>query len=183
MASRALALVAALALLGAGIGAVVWSRHDLEPTRRAAHASAAPVAGASPDDTVVVTGSAVHVESGTRATTFLPLGAAPDDGQTLSEQRAFNALVADASKLTPIPATVRGYYGLLTDADASPPAVHVQVWAFAATSRCATSSGGAPKPEAAASSPRPQRQCRKWEFVDARSGHALGVVSREVLPD
>ena len=55
-------------------------------------------------------------------TTFLPLGLGPQDGRTLSAQRAYNALVSDSPKLNPIPATVRPYYGVLTDSAASPAA-------------------------------------------------------------
>jgi hypothetical protein len=176
MATRALAVVAALVLLGAGSGAVVWSRQDLEVTRQVRPASSVP------DGTTVAAGSIVHVESGARATTFLPLGSAPDDGRTLSGQRAYNALVQDASKLSPIPPTVRAYYGMLTDARTTPPAVHLQVWAFAVTNSCVTSNrvpaAGDPTP-----SPVARRQCRMWEFVNARSGQALGVMSQEVLPD
>jgi NAD(P)-dependent dehydrogenase (short-subunit alcohol dehydrogenase family) len=174
--SRGIGLATALVLLVAGGGAVVWARHDLDVTRQD------PPASSVPDGTPIVPGTIVHVESDVRATTFLPLGSAPDDGRTLSGQHAYNALVQDASKLNPIPATVRAYYGVLTDARTSPPAVHLRVWAFAVTSGCVTS-GGVPAPGDPTPSPPPQRQCRLWEFVNARSGQALGVMSQEVLPD
>jgi len=174
MASRALAVVAALVLLGAGVGAVVWARHDLEPSRPD------PSTSAVRDLTAVVVGSVVHVESGT---TFLPLGSAPDDGRTLSQQGAFNALVQDESKLSPIPATVHGYYGLLTDAGTSPPAADREVWGFAVTKACVDSMPPVPPGQPMPTAAPPERPCRYWEFVDARTGHDLGVVTQELLPD
>jgi hypothetical protein len=174
VASRALAVVATLVLLGAGVGAVVWSRHDLEPSRPDSSASAVP------DRTAVVAGSVVHVEPGA---TFLPLGSPPDDGRTLSQQSAFNALVQDESKLSPIPATVRGYYGLLTDVGTSPPAAHREVWGFAVTKACVYSMPPVPPGQPMPTAAPPERPCRYWEFVDARTGHELGVVTQELLPD
>lgn len=109
----------------------------------------------------VVLGQAVHVESGVPRTSFLPLGSAPEDERTLSAQHAYDLLVSGSAKLNPIPATVRAYYGLLTDPSAPTGPVHVRVWAFAVESAC----------------------CRLWEFVDARTGRDLGPAAREVLPD
>jgi len=133
----------------------------------------------APDEnvTTVTLGRTVHVESGVPSTRFLPLGSAPEDGRTLSAQHAYNLLVSSSSKLSPIPATVRPYYGLLTDVAASPKAVHVRVWGFTVLSSCHdTTSPGA------STSSQPT-QCRLWEFVDARTGRNLGMISREVLPD
>ena len=59
----------------------------------------------------------MHVESGVAAhDASCRSGLGPQDGRTLSAQRAYNALVSDSPKLNPIPATVRPYYGVLTDA-------------------------------------------------------------------
>ena len=124
----------------------------------------------------ITLGRTVHVESGVPSTRFLPLGSAPDDGRTLSAQRAYNLLVSGSSKLSPIPATVRPYYGLLTEVAASKSA-HVRVWGFTVLSPCHDTT-----PAEASTTSQPT-QCRLWEFVDARSGRTLGTVSREVLPD
>ena len=100
----------AAALVAVGVGWLVQRSHDTPPARRSS----------SVDVTAVVPGRTVYVDSGVPSTTFLPLGLGPQDGRTLSAQRAYNVLVSDSAKLNPIPATVRPYYGLLTDGSASP---------------------------------------------------------------
>ena len=158
-----------LAVLVAAVGGVVV-------LVRMSQGPANPTASA---DTPVVPGRVVHVESGVRTTTFLPLGPGPQDGRTLSAQRAYNALVSDSPKLNPIPATVRPYYGVLTSA-ASPPAVHVRVWGFAVDSGCRDRDDSV---SSDAGAPSGASRCRLWEFVDARTGHHLGEISQEVLPN
>jgi hypothetical protein len=113
-------------------------------------------------------GRAVHVESGEPRTTFLPLGPGPHDGRTLSAQRAYNVLVGDSAKLQLMPATVQAYYGVLSAPDAVGGVGDVRVWAFVSESGCSDATTG---------------RCRLWEFVDARTGRDLGVVTQEVLPD
>jgi hypothetical protein len=135
--------------------------------------------GPSVEVSQVIPGRTVYVESGEPSTTFLPLGTGPRDGRSLSAQRAYDLLVSDTAKLQPIPATVVPYYGVLTDRNASPMAVDVRVWAFATESGCTYSDGAAPSEAVTASRPT---HCRLWEFVDARTGHDLGVLSQEVLP-
>lgn len=161
-------LAAALVVLAtAGGGTVALARHDW---------GSAPSRSGAPVEPPVVPGRVVHVDSGVRMTTFLPLGRGPQDGRTLSAQHAYNALVLSASKLSPIPATVRAYYGVL----AAPAAVDVRVWGFAVASDCSPGAGSSPT---GASTPAPPTRCRLWEFVDARTGHDVGGISREVLPD
>jgi hypothetical protein len=162
---------ALLVLATVGVVLVVHGRHGAGPT------STRRVPAA--DDTAVVPGRTVHVESGVPSTTFLPLGSAPKDGRTLSAQHAYNLLVSGSPKLIPIPATVQAYYGVLTDA-APAGAVNVRVWGFAVESGCARS--GTPPASDAAAQPR-RTHCRLWEFVDARTGHDLGMISQEVLPE
>jgi hypothetical protein len=169
-ARRALVTGLAGALLVLGVGWFVQRTHDPSPVRRSS----------SVDVSAVLPGRTVYVESGVPSTTFLPLGVGPQDGRTLSAQRAYNLLVSHSAKLQPIPATVRPYYGLLTDGSASPMATGVRVWAFAVESGCTYAGGAGPSPTATPS--RPTR-CRLWEFVNATTGHDLGVVSQEVLPD
>jgi hypothetical protein len=166
--------VTALLLVVAVGGVVAWARHD-DPG--APRVPAATTSGEPP----IVPGTIVHVVPGVGATRFLPLGSAPRDGRTFSAQHAYNALVLTSSKLSPIPATVRAYYGVLHDASASPAVLDVRVWAFVVTGGCG-SVGGPPSRGDPTSSPSPGRQCRLWEFVNARTGHDLGVVSQEVLP-
>ena len=161
---------AVLAVLVAAVGGVVV-------LVRMSQGPANPPASA---DTSVVPGRVVHVESGVRSTTFLPLGLGPQDGRTLSAQRAYNALVSDSPKLNPIPATVRPYYGVLTDSAASPAADHVRVWGFAVDSGCRD---GDDSVSSDAGAPSGASGCRLWEFVDARTGHHLGEISQEVLPN
>ena len=177
MRSSVVGLGAALVVVaGAGGGAVALARHDLP------HAPAGAVVTA-PGDTVpaVAAGRTVHFDgSDDPSTTFLPLGEQPQDGHTLSAQHAFNALVQKGSKLSPIPVSVRAYYGSLTDRDASPMAAGTRVWGFAVVTGCVYAGG--PAPPGSRPPVRPQH-CRQWEFVDARTGHALGVVEQEVLPD
>jgi hypothetical protein len=127
--------------------------------------------------TAVALGRTVHVDSRVPGTRFLPLGSAPEDGRTLSAQHAYNLLVSGSPKLSPIPATVRPYYGLLTDLAASPKAVQARVWGFTVLAPCHdTSPAGAPTSSQLT-------RCRLWEFVDARTGRNLGMISQEVLPD
>jgi hypothetical protein len=161
---------AALAVLVAVVGGVVV-------LVRMSDGPSSPPATA---DARVVPGRVVHVESGVRTTTFLPLGLGPQDGRTLSAQRAYNALVSDSPKLNPIPATVRPYYGVLTDSAASPAADHVRVWGFAVDSGCRDGDDSVPSEVGASTG---ASRCRLWEFVDARTGHHLGEISQEVLPN
>ncbi len=156
--------------------AVVWVVLHADDSSPAAH----PKSAAQVPD--VIPGRTVYVESGQPSTTFLPLGPVPQDGRTLSAQRAYNLLVSDSAKLQLIPATVQPYYGVLTDASASPMAVNTRVWAFTTTSAC-TVIGGIPAPGDPTPSPPPADRCRLWEFVNATTGHDLGVISQEVLPD
>lgn len=158
------------ALLAVGVGWLVQGAHDTSPVGRSS----------SVDVSAILPGRTVYVESGVPSTTFLPLGTGPQDGRTLSAQRAYNLLVSHSAKLQPIPATVRPYYGLLTDGSASPMATDVRVWAFAVESGCTYVGGVGSFPSATPS--RPTR-CRLWEFVNATTGHDLRVVSQEVLPD
>jgi hypothetical protein len=132
------------------------------------------------DRSAVVLGRTVHVETGVPSVRFIPLGAAPSDRGTWSAQHAYNALVQDPSKLSPIPATVRPYYGLLHERSASSRALNVRVWAFAVEGHC-TDRGAATVFAPATVSSR--ARCRLWEFVDARTGESVGEVSQEVLPD
>jgi hypothetical protein len=134
------------------------------------------------DVSVVMPGRYVYVESGEPRTKFLPLGPGPVDRGTLSAQRAYNLLVSDSAKLQLIPAAVQPYYGVLTDASASPMALHTLVWGFATVSGCVVTGGG-PAPGHPTPSSPPAQRCRIWEFVNARSGHDLGVITQEVLPD
>lgn len=168
--------VVALVVIGlAGGGAVALARHDT------AHSPPAPRAATSSHlervtHTVppVALGKMVYFGGPHDAsTTFLPLGEQPQDGRTLSAQHAYDALVQKASKLSPIPATVRAYYGSLTDRNTSPMAVDTAVWGFAVVTGCVYT--GVP--------PAHHSRCRQWEFVDARTGHDLGVIEQEVLPD
>lgn len=168
------------ALVAAGVGALVVGGGAWVLQR--SHDSPPPGPDASLDVPVVTPGRYVYVESGERRTRFLPLGPGPLDGRTLSAQRAYNLLVSDSAKLQLIPATVRPYYGVLTDASASPIALHTRVWGFATISGCVVI-GGAPAPGDPTPSPPPDQRCRIWEFVDATSGHDLGVITQEVLPD
>ena len=154
MRPAALGVAAALVALAGGAVGLATLGDQVRP-------SSAP-----PTDARVVPGRVVHVDADARATTFLPLGAAPQDRSTLSAQRAYNLLVSDSAKLQLIPATVQPFYGVLTDRGAD--AAAVRVWAFAAESRCA---GGV------------DARCRTWEFVNARTGHDLGVIAQEVLPE
>jgi hypothetical protein len=172
MRSSAGALGAALVVLtGAAGGAVALARHEL------GQAPSRPVAGAPPSPSVVP-GTTVYLDPEDRTATFLPLGLGPASGRLVSEQRAYNALVQDASKLSPIPATVRAYYGLLTDAETTPLAVDRRVWGFAVEAGCVDPGGPSGRPSSATHALR----CRHWEFVDARTGRDLGVIEQEVLP-
>jgi hypothetical protein len=166
---------ALVVLTGAGGGAVALARHELGRTT-----SSRPLAGspASPAAPPVVPGTTVYLDPEDRTMTFLPLGAGRGSARLVSEQRAYNVLVQDASKLSPIPATVRAYYGLLTDADTTPLAVDRRVWGFAVEAGC-VHPGGRPGRRWSASRPV---KCRDWEFVDARTGRDLGVIEQEVLP-
>ena len=164
--------MAALLLVVAVGGVLAWVRHDDEVPQRV------PVAS-TPRELPIVPGTIVHVESDVRATRFLPLGPAPEDGRTLSAQHAYNLLVSSSAKLSPIPATVHPYYGVLTDAAASPAAVDLRVWGFTVESGC-LDRGGAPRSDP--STPSTVTRCRLWEFVNARTGHHLGVITQEVLP-
>jgi hypothetical protein len=128
----------------------------------------------------VVPGRTVYVESGEPSTTFLPLGTGPLDGRSLSAQRAYNLLVSDSAKLQPIPATVVPYYGVLTDRNASPMAQDTRVWGFSTITGCMIV-GGVAAPGDPTLPPYPPQRCRVWEFVNARSGHDLGVLTQEVL--
>ena len=162
----------ALLLVVAVGGVVAWVRYD---DQAAPPVPAQTTSGAPP----IVPGTIVHVESGVRATRFLPLGAAPVDGHTLSAQHAYNLLVSSSAKLSPIPASVHPYYGVLTDAAASPVAVDLRVWGFAVESGCLDRDGS---PRSDTSTPSTVTRCRLWEFVNARTGHHLGVITQEVLP-
>lgn len=158
-------------------GAIVASRQGLDDPPRDR------VVASGPSDPPVVPGRLVYLD-GTRdpSTVFRPLRSQPRSGGVMGAQLAFNALVQDASKFSPMPASVRAYYGRLTDRDASPMATRTRVWGFAAVAGCVTTGGpvpiGSPAP-----SPAPPQRCRQWEFVDARTGHDLGVFAQEVLPD
>lgn len=125
----------------------------------------------------LVPGRYVYVEAGQPGTRFLPLGTAPQDGHTLSAQRAYNLLVAGSAKLQLIPAGIQPYYGVL-DYWARPR----RVWAFTTTGTCAISPGR-PVPGDPTPSPQPVPRCRSWEFVNATTGHDLGILTQEVLPD
>jgi hypothetical protein len=176
MRSPATALVAALTVVAAaGGGAVALARQALGPST-----PAGPVAGSSssPVASPIVAGTTVHLDPHDRTLTFLPLGLRPPSGAELSEQRAYDALVQDASKLSPIPPTVRAYYGLLTDPDTKPLAIDRRVWGFVVEAGC-VDSGGRPGHRWSATGPV---RCRHWEFVDARTGRDLGVIEQEVLP-
>lgn len=164
-------LVGAIVLLVVAVAVVVHHRHESErPASR----------GTSAHVPAVVPGRTVHVETTVPSTRFLPLGSQPQDGRTISAQHAYNLLVSGSEKLNPIPATVQAYYGVLTDASRSPLPVNVRVWAFAVESRCADA---ARQPGSRAAGPMGGSHCRLWEFVNARTGHDLGGVSREILAD
>jgi hypothetical protein len=140
--------------------------------------SSAPSAGVPAKDvTAVVPGQTIHVASDLARTTFVPLGPQPDDGRTLSAQRAYNAMLSSPSLATPIPAGVGAYYGVLTGAEGMTQGA-VRVWAFAVESRCVLAFGALPPEEPLP----PHLRCRKWEFLDARSGDDLGVITQQVLP-
>ena len=151
----------------AGIGIGVLTHDDGSP-------ASTPV-----DLTDVILGRAVHVESGVPGTRFLPLGSAPVDGRTLSAQHAYNAMLEYPSLSAPIPAGVRAYYGVLTDRSTSPAAKNVRVWGFAVESDCPNPSRS---PETGEPAPLQPVRCRHWEFVNARTGLNLGVITQEVLP-
>ena len=156
---RSLVAGLAVALLVSG---GVWSALRSDGTSPAAQGQTRPdLSGIEP-------GRVVHVETDVRSTTFLPLGAGPQDGGTLSAQRAYNLLVGGSPKLQLMPATVQPYYGVLSATGLVPRALDVRVWAFASESGCPNVAAG---------------RCRLWEFVDARTGRDLGVVTHEVLPD
>ena len=169
-------LVAVVALAAAASGAAVaLARHGPHSS------SAAPAAArVSPSAPVVVLGSAVHVDADMAGTSFLPLGMSPVDGHTLSAQHAYNAMLGSPSLAAPIPAGVRAYYGVLSAGSTLATARDLRVWGFAVESGCVYSLGppasGEPTPS------RPER-CRHWEFVNARTGRDLGVITQEVLPD
>jgi hypothetical protein len=129
---------------------------------------------------VIVVGSAVHVDAGMVGTRFLPLGMAPVDGHTLSAQHAYNAMLSYPSLSAPIPAGVRAYYGLLTARSTTAAARDLRVWGFAVESGCLYTVG--PRASRDPTPTRPVR-CRHWEFVNARTGRDLGVITQEVLPD
>ena len=169
-------IVAVVVLAGAGGGAVVLTRHDLGPSPSAAHARAS-----TPAEPSVVPGRIIYLDANDAGMTFLPLGPRPPDDRTLSVQHAYDALLQMPSKLNPIPATVSAYYGSLTDVDASPMAVNTRVWGFAVVRGCLVTPAP-PPPGSPTTSPGPPMQCRQWEFVDARTGHDLGVMEQEVLP-
>ena len=135
----------ATAVAGIGVGVVVLSHDDGSP--------GAPPAGGS----AVVLGRTVHVEAGRPSTTFLPLGSQPQDGRTLSAQRAYNAMLMSASRSAPIPADVMAYYGLLTTRFTSSRDSHVRVWAFAVESGCVSVHG---TPLAVEQTPPPRSRCR-----------------------
>jgi hypothetical protein len=124
-----------------------------------------------------VPGQKIHLATDTTRTTFVPLGPQPDDGRTLSAPRAYNAMLSSPSLATPIPAGITAYYGVLTSAEGASPGA-VRVWAFTVDSRCELSSGAR-----AFDAPLPlPHRCRTWEFVDARSGVDVGVITQQVLP-
>ena len=162
-----------MVLVTAGAGAVVVARHDLGPP---AHHDAADRPSAPP----VVAGTTVRLDDLDPTTTFLPLGTQPRRGARVSVQRAWNALVQDPSKLNPIPAAVHPYFGLLTDASATP-VRDLPVWGFAVETGCVHAGAPSGATSGAPTSPRHTR-CRAWEFVDARTGRDLGVTEQEVLP-
>jgi hypothetical protein len=147
------------------------------------HVQGAPPAAArrTPASTLdaVAVGQPVRVTSGVPRSSFLPLGTAPRDDRTLSAQHAYDLLVSGSAKLSPIPASVRPYYGVLTDPSASPGSVHVRVWGFAVESDCGRAGV---QPSEASPSPR-RTPCRLWEFVDAMTGRLLGEVARQLSPD
>jgi hypothetical protein len=152
------------------VGMVAWVYGHASPP--------APTAGVSArGDIAVVPGQKIHVETYKARTTFVPLGPQPDDGRTLSAQRAYNAMLSSPSLATPIPAGIEAYYGVLTGAEGASPGA-VRVWAFTVDSGCALSSGAHAYDEPL---PLPHR-CRTWEFVDARSGVDVGVMTQQVLP-
>jgi hypothetical protein len=172
MRGRTLLVSGAVGLVAA---AGIWfAAHDRGSAPEAHHSTV--------DVTRVLPGRTVYVESGQPSTTFLPLGPGPVDGRTLSAQRAYNLLVSDSAKLQLIPATVQPYYGMLTDGSASPMALHTRVWGFATINGCIVSGGAVAPGDPTPSSP-PDQRCRIWEFVNATSGHDLGVITQEVLPD
>ncbi len=167
---RTAGVVAALVVAAGVGGTVAWVSHDGGSDQGPAPATVE----------TVVPGTVVHVDSGAPTTTFLPLGPAPQDGRTLSAQHAYDVLVLSATKLSPIPATVHPYYGLLTDPSRSPRPVHVRVWGFAVDGGCDAAGG---RPALAATAAAPGTACRLWEFVDAWNGHHLGLLSRQVLSE
>jgi hypothetical protein len=152
-------------LIVASGGAVTLARHDLSsspstPATRPRQAEPSAAGSVTP-------GRVVHLVRSDGTTTFLPLPS-PRAGRTLSAQSAYNALVGERSKLSPIPATVGAHYGVLTDASTSPPEAGVRVWGFTVEAGCRPSPGR-------------KSTCRQWEFVDARTGRPLRGVERQVL--
>jgi hypothetical protein len=166
--SLVLSLVVAVS---AGAVALVWQGDSSSPSSRSD--------SASPSVPPVLPGRPVHVDTAAVGTTFLPLGAAPVDGHTLSAQRAYNAMLRTPSFSALMPVGVRPYYGLLTHSFTSPVATRVRVWGFAVESSCVYADTSPPRD----STPPAGTRCRKWEFVNARTGHDLGVITQEVLPE
>jgi hypothetical protein len=162
------------ALVAAGVGAVVLARPGLDAP------PSPPVAMTQRTFASVIAGSVVHLDPTDPGQSFLPLFPGPRQAHTLSAQSAYDALLGTPRKLNPIPVSVRAYFGLLNDASTAPSAVGLQVWGFAVDSGCRYV--GSADSSTAVIGAHPGR-CRQWEFVDARTGHALGVTEQEVLPD
>jgi hypothetical protein len=160
-----------VALVAAGSGAIVLARLDLAPP-----GARSPAAGPRAS---LIAGSLVHLDQADPSLTFLPLLPGPRGARTWSAQHAYDALLATPTKLNPIPATVQAYYGLLNDASATPAAADLRVWGFAVESGCVYADEVRPHGMWAPTYPA---RCRHWEFVDARTGHDLGVIEQEVLP-